>query len=646
MAKHQFQTEVNQLLNLMIHSLYSNKEIFLRELVSNSSDALDKLKFLTLTDENLKSLNFEPKIEIFFNKDAKTLILKDNGIGMNEDDLIEHLGTIAKSGTKSFVEALSKDNKKDSNLIGQFGVGFYATFMVSDNVEVISKKAGEEKAYKWVSTGTGEYEITETERDEQGTTIVIHIKDESEEYLSEHRIENIVKKYSDHIAFPIMLEKDKTKEVEVEAEEGDSEVVKEGEEPKEKKTKTVNYTEIEQINNAKALWTKSKSDITNEEYNDFYKTIGHDSEDPILSIHTKAEGVLEYTTLFYVPSKAPFDLYRVDYQSSMKLYIKKVFITDDDKELMPQYLRFVKGLIDSEDLPLNVSREILQQNPILTKIKSASTKKVLTELGKMLKKDKEKYVTFFNQFGRCIKEGLYSDFENKEKLLDLLVFKSTKRDGLISLKEYVANMGEEQKDIFYIIGRNENVLKNSPLLESFKEKDIEVLILDDEIDEIVFPNVTQYKNSDKEFNLKSVADEVSEDKVNEDTETEFKAMLEKAKELLKSDVKDVKLTTRLKDSPACVVLDKNDPSFAMQQMMQQMGGNMAGGMDMPEVLPVLELNPNNEIVQKLVKVEDDNLFEEIIKVLADQSKLIAGFEIKDQAGFTTRLTKILGLILK
>jgi len=535
MAKHQFQTEVNQLLHLMIHSLYSNKEIFLRELVSNASDALDKLKLLTLTDDEFKDLEFNPKIDIAFdNENQKTITIMDNGIGMSDEDLVEHLGTIAKSGTKSFVEQLSGDTKKDSNLIGQFGVGFYSSFMVAKKVEVISKKAGSDKAYKWISEGKGEYEITQADRSEQGTTIILYLKDDAKEFASRWRIEEIVQKYSNHIPYPIFL---KYKEKEY-----DDKGNEKGEKEK-----------YEQINKATALWRLPKSQIKEDEYKEFYKTISHDNEEPLLYIHTHAEGTLEYTTLFYIPKKAPFDLYRVDYQPGVKLYVKRVFITDDDKELLPTYLRFVKGIIDSEDLPLNVSREILQQNKILANIKQASVKKILGEFKKLANKDKEKYDQFIEQFNKPLKEGVYQDFTNREELLELIRFKSSKVDGWVSLKDYKERMPKDQKSIYYIVGEKIDTLKNSPLLEAYKQKDYEVLLLSDEIDEIVMPTITSYKETPLKAINKSDADDDFKDNIDEKTQKEFEDVLKKMKDILKDEVKDVKLSPRLSESPSCVV---------------------------------------------------------------------------------------------
>ncbi|HPX91640.1 MAG TPA: molecular chaperone HtpG, partial [Spirochaetota bacterium] len=477
MSKKHFQTEVSKLLHLIIHSLYSHKEIFLRELVSNASDALDKLKFLNLTDEKYKSLKFDPRIDISFNFTEKTLSISDNGIGMNEQDLDENLGTIARSGTRNFVEKMTGDAKKDSNLIGQFGVGFYSAFMVADKVEVISKKAGEDSAWKWVSDGKEEYTIEPAERDSHGTTVTVHLNREGEEYANRWTIQSIIRKYSNHVPFPIYLHYEEIKY------EGEGDNKKEIREPK-----------VEQINSASAIWKRPKSELKEEDYLEFYRQISYDLEDPLLYIHTQAEGTLDYTTLFYIPAKAPMDLFRVDYQAGVKLYIKRVFITDDSKELMPTYLRFVRGIIDSEDLPLNVSREILQQNKVMAKIKSSSVKKILSELESLKNRDRFKYNIFWKEFGIPMKEGLYQDFENREKLLELVQYKSTKAEDYTTLSEYVDRMKPEQSAIYYITGGKEQLLRNSPLLEIYKEKDIEVLILDDEIDEIVISTVPKYKD--------------------------------------------------------------------------------------------------------------------------------------------------------
>ena len=619
MAKHTFQTEVNQLLDLMIHSLYSNKEIFLRELVSNASDALDKLQYLTLTDDKLKSLEFAPKIDIHFDSEKNTLTISDSGIGMSEQDLMENLGTIAKSGTKNFLSKLSGDKKKDSALIGQFGVGFYSAFMVASKIIVTTKKAGETQAYAWISDGSGEFEIEKCEKESHGSEIKLYLKEDEKEFTSRWRIEEIVKKYSDHIPFPIFLHYTETKT------EGEGENKKEIIEQKD-----------EQINKASALWRISKKDLKDEEYKEFYKNLSYDSSDPLSWIHTKVEGTLEYTTLFYIPQTAPFDLYRVDYKSGVKLYVKRVFITDDDKELLPSYLRFVRGIIDSEDLPLNVSREILQQNRILATIKSASTKKILSEI-ESLQKDEEKYSKFYKEFGRCIKEGVYSDFENKEKLLELLRFQSTKSEGKeIAFKTYKERMIEGQKAIYYLQGEDLELLKNSPLLDAFNKKGLEVLLFGEEIDGIVMPMVQEYdKTPLRSITSKEALEDLGEKKVEEATKEKFKSLLETFSKALGEEVKEVRLSARLIDAPSVIVSDPDDPNAAMMKMMKQMGA-MGMGAEIPEPKPILELNPNHAILTKLLDAESQKQ-EEVAHLLLEEAKLLEGGKLKDVNTFVKRL---------
>jgi molecular chaperone HtpG len=634
MAKHQFQTEVGQLLHLMTHSLYSNKEIFIRELVSNSSDAIDKLNYLRLTDENLKDAyaDWKGEINISFDEADKSLTIVDNGIGMNEADLIASIGTIAKSGTKSFVEALTGDAKKDSNLIGQFGVGFYSVFMVASNVDVISKKAGEEQAYKWSSDGSGEFDLVPCTKESNGTVIYIKLKDEeASEFASKHRIQNIVSKYSNHIAYPIFL--NYSEEVTETLSEDDK---KSGKEP----TKTTEKRH-EKINEATALWMQPKAKLKEEDYNQFYKSISHDSSEPMLTIHTKTEGVNEYTTLFYIPKTAPMDMYRADFQSGVKLYVKRVFITDDEKELLPTYLRFVRGIIDSEDLPLNVSREILQENRILANIKQGSVKKILSEI-KKLSKDEEKYAEFIAQYIRPLKEGVYQDYTNKETILELLRYKSSKVEKMTSLEDYKNRADSEQKAIYYIVGDNEKVLRNSPLLESYKKNDIEVLILDDkEIDEIITPAIGAYK----EWEFKDITsveppkvEQTEEEK--KEVETKYEQILAKIKDKLGDAVKDVKVTSRLTDSPSCVTKDAADAQMAaMAHMFRAMGQAM------PESAPILEINPDHEIVKKLNGCPDESTIEDVSWILLDQAKLSEGMEITDTVSFAKRLSRITAMAL-
>ncbi|EIT5428989.1 molecular chaperone HtpG [Campylobacter jejuni] len=602
----QFQTEVNQLLQLMIHSLYSNKEIFLRELISNASDALDKLNFLSVSDDKYKSLKFEPKIEIKIDKDKKTLSISDNGIGMDKDDLINNLGTIAKSGTKSFLENLSGDAKKDSQLIGQFGVGFYSAFMVASKIEVLSKKALDDKAYLWSSDANG-YEINDANKEEQGTSITLYLKDD--EFANTYKIESIVEKYSNHIQFPIFMEKEEFIPAKEGEEEGKTEL------------------KISQINKANALWRMQKSSLKVEDYERFYEQNFHDSNKPLLYLHTKSEGKLEYNSLFFIPQNAPFDLFRVDYQSGLKLYVKRVFISDDDKELLPTYLRFVRGIIDVEDLPLNVSREILQENQILKGVKEASVKKILGELEKLKNNDKEKYLSFFKTFGKVLKEGLYGFGGEKDSLLKLMLYKSTKGENLRSLEEYKNDLQGEQKEIFYIAGNNESLLRTSPLLEEYKQKNIEVLLMDDEIDSLVTPML--------EFEgLKFIAINQVEDKnelSNEEKNT-FAPLVAKFKELLKDQVEDVRLTSRLKDSPSCIVYDKNKPDFAMQQLLKQMGQEQ-------NFKPILEINPKHAIFTGLKN--NESFSADIATLVLNMAKLSEGMGVDNPAEFNASLTKII-----
>ncbi|MGL2596714.1 molecular chaperone HtpG [Helicobacter pylori] len=610
-----FQTEINQLLDLMIHSLYSNKEIFLRELISNASDALDKLNYLMLTDEKLKGLNTTPSIHLGFDSQKKTLTIKDNGIGMDKNDLIEHLGTIAKSGTKSFLSALSGDKKKDSALIGQFGVGFYSAFMVASKIVVQTKKVTSEQAYAWVSDGKGKFEISECVKEEQGTEITLFLKDEDSHFASRWEIDSVVKKYSEHIPFPIFLTYTDTKF------EGEGDNKKEVKEEK-----------CEQINQASALWKMNKSELKEKDYKDFYQSFAHDNSEPLSYIHNKVEGSLEYTTLFYIPSKAPFDLFRVDYKSGVKLYVKRVFITDDDKELLPSYLRFVKGVIDSEDLPLNVSREILQQNKILANIRSASVKKILSEIER-LSKDNKNYHKFYEPFGKVLKEGLYGDFENKEKLLELLRFYSKDQGKWISLKEYKENLKENQKSIYYLLGENLDLLKASPLLEKYAQKGYDVLLLSDEIDAFVMPGVNEYdktpfrdashSESLKELGLAEIHDEVKD---------QFKDLIKAFEENLKDEIKGVELSGHL---TSAVALIGDEPNAMMANWMRQMGQSV------PESKKTLELNPNHAILQKLLKCEDKEQLSTFIWLLYDGAKLLEKGALKDAKSFNERLNSVL-----
>ncbi len=619
MAKQEFQTEVSQLLQLIIHSLYSNPEIFLRELISNSSDALDKLRYLTLTDEAFKSVPFEPRIDLETDEDASTLTIADTGIGMNEEDLIAHLGTIARSGTKNFLSQLSGDARKDSNLIGQFGVGFYSAFMVADQIEVVSRKAGEEQAWKWTSDGKSGFDIEPAERATVGTTVLLHLNDEGKSYANSWRLKEIVRKYSNHIAFPIFLTYDKSEWNEAE-----------------KKSDKVRTTE--QVNAASALWRRGKSEITGEEYTELYKSITGDSADPLFWFHTRAEGSLEYTTLFFIPAKAPLDMYQAEYKGGVKLYVKRVFILDDSKDLLPPYLRFVRGIIDSEDLPLNVSRELLQQNRVLTSIKSASVKKILSELKGIASKDTDKYLEFIGQYNRPMKEGLYTDHANRETLLDLVRFKSTKAEGLTSLADAQSRMQPEQKGIYYITGGSEALLRTSPLLEIYKKKDIEVLILDDEIDEIVFGGIDKYGDIElKSVNKAATSDDFKSD-IEPEQATALEPLLARIKATLGDRVKDVRASVRLADSPSCVVSDEEEPSMQLQQMLKAMGQK-----ELPEPKPTLEINPEHDIVKKLLAKPNDPVVDDAAWLLLDQALLMEGLPLKEPAQFVQRLNRVLNL---
>jgi len=615
MAKHQFQTEIGQLLKLMTHSLYSNKEIFVRELISNSSDALDKFNYLSLTDEAFKKEEWSGKVFIKLDTEDNSLTIGDNGIGMDESDLMDNLGTIAKSGTKAFMENLTGDAAKDSNLIGQFGVGFYSVFMVADQVDVISKKAGEEQAYMFSTDGTGEYEIKPVTKEEHGTVIYIKLKDDEKEFLEKARIQTIVKKYSNHIAYPIML--NYTEEV-IEGE-GD-----------EKTTKMENKTE--QINAATALWTLSKSELKKDDYIEFYQTIGHDSEEPLTYLHNKVEGAQEFTTLFYIPRTAPMDLYRQDYTPGVKLYVKRVFITDDSKELLPMYLRFVKGIMDSEDLPLNVSRELLQDNKTLANMRQSAIKKILQSIKKL---DGDDAVRFTEQYNKLMKEGIYTDHVNKDLLLDIVKYKSSTQEGMVSFADYVSRADSEKKEIYYLIGDDEKVLRASPLLEAYNKANIEVLIMDDkDEDSIVTPMMEKYK----EWELKDItainAPDSKTEEEKEEIEKEFKELTDKIKEVLGEEIKSVKTSTRLTSSPSCVLKDPNDPMAAMAGVFAQMGQAM------PEAPLILEINPEHEMIKKLAMTEHKEIFEDISWILLDAAKLSEGIDPKDKGAFASRIATL------
>lgn len=617
MERKQFKTEVSELLHLIIHSLYSHKEIFLRELISNASDALDKLKYKTLVEGNAPE--GELRIDLSFTEgDKRTLTISDNGIGMSHDELNEDLGTIARSGTKHFISNLTDEQKKDSNLIGQFGVGFYSAFMVADKVEVTSKAFGCDQAYKWSSDGKEKYTIEEAQRDSCGTTIVLYLNDEGKEYANRWQLENLVKQYSDHIAYPIYLSYDQNTY-------------------DDKYNVTGTEHKVEKINSAAALWTRSKSSLKDEDYNEFYKNTYYDSENPLFYIHTKAEGATEYTTLFFIPAKASFDMYQADYKPGVKLYVKRVYITDDEKELLPTYLRFVRGIIDSEDLPLNVSREILQQNKVMMAIRNASVKKLLGEFKKISEQNPELYTKFIEQYNRPLKEGLYQDYANREELLDLVRFKSTAVDGFTSFKAYKERMKQDQKSIYYITGSDENTLRNSPLLNSYKEKGIEVLLMTDGIDDLVLSSVGKYADLPlKAINKSGAMDDFQTEDEKKKAQEEGSSLVEKLKKALGNRVKDVIVSTRLSDVSAVVVSDENDPSVQMQQLLKAMGQDNYEG-----PAPILEVNAEDPFVKRIVASQDETFIADAASVLLDQALLTEGVLPKDPAGFTKKLHSLL-----
>lgn len=617
MERKQFKTEVSDLLHLIIHSLYSHKEIFLRELISNASDALDKLKYKTLVEGS--GLNDELRIDLSFTEgDKRTLTISDNGIGMTHDELNDNLGTIARSGTKKFMQSLTEDQKKDSNLIGQFGVGFYSVFMVADKVEVISRAYGSDETFKWESDGKEKYTIEEATRETCGTTIIVHLNDEGKEYGNRWQIENLVKQYSDHIAYPIYLAYDQNQY-------------------DDKYNVTGTEHKVEKINTAAALWRRSKSELKEEDYNEFYKNTTYDSENPLFYVHTKAEGATEYTTLFYVPAKAPFDMYHADYKPGVKLYVKRVYITDDEKELLPTYLRFVRGVIDSEDLPLNVSREILQQNKVMTAIRNASVKKLLGEFKKISEQNPELYTKFMDQYNRPLKEGLYQDYANRDELLNLVRFKSSTVDGYTSLKAYKERMIQDQKSIYYITGNNESALRNSPLLASYKEKGIEVLLMTDDIDDLVISSVGKYEDIPlKAVNKSGAMDDFMTEDEKKKAQEEGSSIVEKLKKALGDKVKDVIVSKRLADVSAVVVSDENDPSVQMQQMLKAMGQT-----DFEGSAPILEVNADDAFVKRIIDSSDETFISDAASVLLDQALLSEGVMPKDPAQFAKKLHSLL-----
>ena len=616
--KMEFQAEVSKVLGIVINSLYSNKEIFLRELISNASDACDKLRYLALTDQKLAEGLSEFRIDLSTTKKDRSITVADNGIGMNRDDLVENLGTIARSGTTAFLESLSGDEKKDSALIGQFGVGFYASFSVAEKVEVLSRKAGEVQAWLWTSDGQGSFTIAEAERDGPGTTITVFLKKEDKDYIEEARIRNIVRTYSDHISVPIMLA----------AKEGDT-----------------------QLNKGSAIWTRQKKDISEEQYTEFYHHVGHVFDDPWLTLHNRAEGKIEYTNLLYIPSSKPFDLMNPDRKHRVKLYVKRVFITDDCEGLMPSYLRFVRGIVDSEDLPLNVSREMLQHNVVVTRIHNALVRRVFGELKKKAEKAPEEYALFWDNFGAVLKEGLYEDHDNRDKIIEIARFHSTDSDNLTGLADYVSRMKDGQEEVYYITGDNLDMLKSSPQLEGFRARGVEVLLMTDPIDEFWLTSVPTYK--EKPFMSVTAAavdlSNIEKPKSESDDETEKEEKANEGdvaklvlafKETLGEAVKDVRSSDRLTDSAVCLVAGEGDMDLHLERMLK-----LQGHMDIPTLSRVLEINPAHPLIKKLTAAVDKpakkKSVDDMAHLLLDQAKIIEGEPVTDPTAFSQRLNAVL-----
>lgn len=623
-----FQAEVRQLLNLMIHSLYSNKEIFLRELISNASDAADKLRFEALSNSSLYESDPELKINVSFDKTERTITIRDNGIGMSREEVVDNIGTIARSGTKAFLANLSGDQAKDANLIGQFGVGFYSAFIIADKVTLRTRRAGSpvNQGIEWQSAGEGDFTIEEISRPERGTEVVLHLREGEDEFLSSWRLESVIKHYSDHINLPIILQKEVHK-TEKDAEGKDQDI-----------------TEIsdETVNQASALWTRAKSEITSEQYEEFYKHVGHDFQGPLTYVHSKVEGKQEYTILLYIPQHAPFDLYDRESRQGVKLYIKRVFIMEDnDKKLLPFYLRFVRGVIDSNDLPLNVSREILQDSKDVSAIRAGSVKKVLGSLEDLAKNDPEKYKTFWKEFGRVFKEGIGEDFANKERIAKLCRFASTQLDTdepAVSLEEYIGRMQEGQEKIYYITAESFASAKNSPHLEIFRKKGIEVLLLADRVDEWVVSSLTEFQGkllqsvSKGELDLGQLEDE-EDKKVQEKEQEDHKTLLEKMKNSLGDKVKEVRVTHRLTSSPACLVTDTHDMGMNLERLLK------AAGQEVNGTKPILEINLQHSLIQKLEAADDH--FDDWTQIVFDQAVLSEGGQLDDPAGFVHKLNKLI-----
>jgi|TARA_B100000745_G_C20138891_1_gene390409 molecular chaperone HtpG len=628
---HGFQAEVKQILKLMINSLYSNKEIFIRELISNASDAADKLRFKALSNNDLYEGDGDLRVRVEFDSDARTVTISDNGIGMSREEVVDNLGTIAKSGTAQFFSQLTGDQAKDSKLIGQFGVGFYSSFIVADSVTVETRAAGTAAAdgVRWISNGDGEYSVESIEKAERGTKIILHLREGEDEFLNDWKLRSLVTKYSDHIDVSVEMLKQPTPEYD---DEGN--VVEKDEEP---------VIEFEKVNKAEALWTMSKRDIKDEEYNEFYKHIAHDYQDPLLWSHNKVEGKLEYTSLMYIPSKAPFDLWNRDHKKGIKLYVQRVFIMDDAEVFMPNYLRFVKGLVDSNDLPLNVSREILQDSKVTQSIRNACVKRILQSLQALADDDKEKYASFWKEFGQVLKEGPAEDFSNRENIAKLLRFSSTetdKDDQSVSLDDYISRMKEGQDKIYFITAESFAAAKNSPHLEIFRKKGIEVLLMSDRVDDWLMSHLNDYDGKSFQSVAKGKLDlgdlEEQEDKEEQEkTEEEYKSLIEQIQNVLKERVKEVRLTFRLTSSPACIVADEHDMGSQMKRILQ------AAGQDVPETKPIFEVNPEHALIKQLHGEQDDAKFAQWVDVLFEQAVLAESGHLDDPAGFVAKLNQLL-----
>ena len=615
-----FQAEVKQLLQLMIHSLYSNKEIVLRELISNASDAADKLRFEALADGALYEDDSELKIRVAFDKEARTVSISDNGIGMSRDEVIANIGTIAKSGTKEFFNALTGDQAKDANLIGQFGVGFYSSFIIADKVTLITRRAGATDAVRWQSSGEGDYTLEAAEKAARGTEIILHLRDGEDEFLSDWKLKTIIRKYSDHITLPIVMKKSEWKEGAEVATDDD-----------------------ETVNRASALWARNKNDISEDEYKEFYKHVSHDFEAPLAWSHSRVEGNQEYISLLYIPTKAPFDLYDRERRHGIKLYVKRVFIMEDAEKLMPQYLRFVRGVIDSADLPLNVSREILQSSRDVDAIKAGSTKKILSLLEDLAENKTEDYATFYKEFGRVLKEGVGEDFANKDKIASLLRFASTHADTdaqVVSLKDYIARMQPEQEVIYYITADSFAAAQHSPHLEIFRKKGIEVLLMSDRVDEWLLGSLTDFEGKKMQSIAKGDLDlgkleSDTEKEIHKKIEDEAKSLLERIKKTLGDQVKDVRVTHRLTDSPACLISDAEDLSGNLARMLK------AAGQNTPETKPILEINPTHKLVKRLEAETSEAVFSDLSLVLFDQALLAEGGVLNDPASFVKRMNSLI-----